>query len=221
MSMLLYPHKQLVAIAILSASFACVVMTAHAQEPLQALAENTSGTDSSSPLTTATAVPAMDANYIIGADDVLAVDVWHEHELSRVLSVRPDGKISLPLAGELQVAGKTPLELQDTITKRLKEYLEYPQVTVMVQETKSQRFNVVGEVQKSGSFAFGQPVTILDAIALAGGFRDFAKPKKMYVIRTAADGSRQRLHVNYKDVVENKKSAENIVLHSHDTVVVP
>jgi polysaccharide export outer membrane protein len=223
MSMRFYPRKHLLGTAILGVCLACAMMTAHAQEPVQALAENTSGTDSSSPSTTAAAhsVQALDANYVIGADDVLAVDVWHEHELSRILSVRPDGKISLPLAGELQVAGQTPLQLQDAITQRLKEYLEHPQVTVMVQETKSQRFNVVGEVQKPGSFPFGHPVTILDAIALAGGFRDFAKSKKMYVIRTAADGSRQRLHVNYNDVVKGKKSAENIVLHSSDTVVVP
>jgi polysaccharide export outer membrane protein len=158
---------------------------------------------------------------VIGADDVLAVDVWREHELSRVLSVRPDGKISLPLVGELKVAGQTPLQLQGTLTARLKEYIEHPEVTVMVQETRSQKFNVVGEVQRPGEFGFGHPVTILDAIALAGGLRDFAKSKKMYVIRTASDGSQQRLHVNYKDVVKGKKPRENIVLQSHDTVVVP
>jgi polysaccharide export outer membrane protein len=99
--------------------------------------------------------------------------------------------------------------------------MENPQVTVIVQETKSQKFNVVGEVQRPGSFVFGHPVTVLDAVALAGGFRDFAKTKKMYVIRTAPDGTRQRLRVNYNDVLKGKKSAENLVLHSHDTVVVP
>ena len=158
---------------------------------------------------------------MIGSDDVIAVDVWHEQELSRVVSVRPDGKISLPLVGEVQVSGQTPLQLQDTITQRLKEYLEHPQVTVIVQETKSQKFNVVGEVQRPGSFVFGHPVTVVDAIALAGGLRDFAKSKKMYVLRTAADGSQQRLPVNYKDVVKGKNSSGNIVLHSHDTLVVP
>ncbi len=223
MRMRFYPRKHLLGTAILAAFLACVMMTAYAQEPAQALAEHTSGTGSSSPSPAATthSVAAVEANYVIGADDVLAVDVWHEHELSRVLSVRPDGKISLPLAGEMLVAGQTPLQLQDTITQRLKEYLEHPQVTMMVQEPKSQKFNVVGEVMKPGSFGFGHPVTILDAIALAGGFREFAKSKKMYVIRIAPDGSRQRLHVNYNDVVRGKKSAENIVLHSHDTVVVP
>jgi polysaccharide export outer membrane protein len=162
-----------------------------------------------------------DKDYVIGSDDVLAVDVWHEHELSRVIPVRPDGKISLPLVGELQVAGLTAWQLQDMIAQHLKEYVEHPQVTVIVQETKSQKFNVVGEVQRPGSFEFGHPVTILDAIALAGGLRDFAQSKKMYVIRIAADGSREKIRVNYNDLLKGKPSAQDILLRSRDTVVVP
>jgi len=218
-----YSHKYLFGIAIRMAFLVCLMAPAYAQESVQVLAENHSRKDSSSSSPTAIthSVTAEDANYVIGADDVLAIDVWHEKDLSRALSVRPDGKISLPLVGELLVAGETPLQVQDSITQRLKEYMENPQVTVMVQETKSQKFNVVGEVQRPGSFVFGHPVTVLDAIALAGGFRDFAKTRKMYVIRTAPDGTRQRLRVNYNDVLKGKKSAENLVLHSHDTVVVP
>jgi polysaccharide export outer membrane protein len=215
-------RRHILRITIFSMFIACVMRTAAAQDPDQAIAEGTSNKDSSETLTTPTrtSVP-VDANYVIGADDVLAVDVWHEKELSRVLSVRPDGKISLPLIGEMKVTGQTPVQLQDSITQRLKEYLEHPEVTVMVQETKSQKFNVVGEVQRPGSYEFGRQVTILDAIALAGGLRDFAKAKKMYVIRTLADGSQQKLRVNYKDVVKGKRPVENIVLQSHDTVVVP
>jgi polysaccharide export outer membrane protein len=214
--------SQLLRITILGVSLACAMRTAAAQEPDQALAEDTSAEDSSIALTPASppSVP-VDANYVIGADDVLAVDVWHEKELTRTLSVRPDGKISLPLIGEMKVAGQTPSRLQDTITDRLKEYLENPQVTVMVQQTKSQKINVVGEVARPGEFVFGHPVTVLDAIALAGGLRDFAKAKKMYVLRTASDGSQQRLRVNYKDVVKGKRPQENLVLQSHDTLVVP
>lgn len=222
MSIRFCTRSYLLSIAILGASLVCLMRTAAAQEPDQAIAEDTSAKEESSPLTPANlpSVP-VDANYVIGADDVLAVDVWHEKELSRTLSVRPDGKISLPFIGELKVAGQTPLQLQDTITDRLKAYLAHPQVTVMVQETRSQKINVVGEVQKPGEFVFGHPITILDAIALAGGLRDFAKAKKMYVIRTAPDGSQQRLRVNYKDVVRGKRPAENLTLQSHDTVVVP
>ena len=215
-------RKQLLRIAILGISFTCLMKTATAQEPGQTIAEDTADKDSSE--TTTPVIPPsvpVDANYVIGADDVLAVDVWHERELSKVLSVRPDGKISLPLIGELKVTGQTPLQVQDTLTDRLKEYLEHPQVTVMVQQTKSQKINVVGEVARPGEFVFGHPLTILDAIALAGGLRDFAKAKKMYVIRTAPDGSQQRLRVNYKDVVKGKRPQQNITLQSHDTVVVP
>jgi polysaccharide export outer membrane protein len=198
-------------------------MTACAQAPVQALAENVPGSHSPESSTRAGShtVPVLDVNYVIGADDVLAVDVWHEQELSRVFSVRPDGKISLPLIGELKAAGQTPLQLQETVTQRLKEYLEHPQVTVIVQEAKSQSFNVVGEVQRPGAYVFGHPVTVIDAVALAGGFRDFAKSKKMYVLRTLADGSHQKFPVNYNDIIKGKKSSENIILQPHDTVVVP
>jgi polysaccharide export outer membrane protein len=204
---------------------ACVAISVPAQMKAQALADDSpAATDaraSDVPAPVPHAVPTVEPKYVIGADDVLAVDVWREQELSRVLPVRPDGKISLPLIGELQAGGQTPLQLQETITQRLKDYLEHPQVTVIVQDTKSQSFNVVGEVQRPGSFTFGHPVSVLDAVALAGGFRDFAKSKKMYVLRTAADGSHQRLPVNYNDVVKGRNSSENIVLQSHDTVVVP
>jgi len=163
----------------------------------------------------------IDPTYVIGPDDLLAIDVWHEQELSRTLPVRLDGKISLPLLGEVKASGETPLQLQDFIAERLKEYLEHPHVTVIVQEPRSHSFNVVGEVQKPGAFVFGHTVSVVDAIAQAGGFRDFAKPKKMYVLRTMADGSQQKLPVNYTDVITGKKPSDNIVLQSHDTVVVP
>jgi polysaccharide export outer membrane protein len=197
----------------------CVAISAYAQAPVEALTENTSAATSDTPISQA--APALDSKYVIGAADVLAIDVWHEQELSRVLPVRPDGKISLPLIGELQAGGQTPLQLQDILTQRLKGYLENPQVTVIVQDPKSQSFNVVGEVQKPGSFTFSHPVSVLDAVAQAGGLRDFARAKKMYVLRTNADGSRQRLPVNYRDIVKGKKPSQNIVLQSHDTVVVP
>jgi polysaccharide biosynthesis/export protein len=207
---------------ILSGSLLCFGIAACAQTPAQTLSKNLSD---SQPPTAATTeshiVSAPDKDYVIGSDDVLAVDVWHENELSKVIPVRPDGKISLPLVGELYVAGLTAWQVQDAIAKHLKEYVEHPQVTVIVQETKSQKFNVVGEVQRPGSFEFGHPVTLLDAIALAGGLRDFAQSKKMYVIRITADGSREKIRINYNDLLKGKPSAQDIVLRSRDTVVVP
>ena len=202
--------------------FLAIAANLHAQIPVADMAANTANSRSTSPsVTNSRSVPATDLSYVIGADDVLAIDVWHEQELSRVIPVRPDGKISLPLLGEMKASGQTPLQLQSTIAQHLKEYVENPQVTVIVQEAKSQSFNVIGEVAKPGAYVFGHPVTVLDAVALAGGFRDFAKTKKMYVLRTMADGSQHKLPVNYKELVKGKDPAENIVLQSRDTVVVP
>ena len=206
--------------AILSGFLLGFGLPAYAQTHAQTLTDNTSQPPTA--VTTESRVAsAPDKDYVIGSDDVLSVNVWQERELSLVIPVRPDGKISLPLVGELYVAGLTAGQVQDTIAQHLKEYLEHPKVAVIVQETKSQRFNVVGEVQKPGSFEFGHPVTILDAIALAGGLRDFAQSKKMYVIRIEANGSREKIRINYNDLLKGKPSAQDIVLHSHDTVVVP
>ena len=172
------------------------------------------------PVTIAKSFPKYE-KYLIGADDVLAIDVWHEKELSRVVPVRLDGKISLPLLGDLQASGLTPVQLQASIAGRLDTYIAHPEVTVIVQEARSQRFNVVGEVQKPGSYVLGQPLTVLDALALAGGFRDFAKSKKIYVLRLGLDGSQNRIPFNYKELVKGKKIAQNVLLQPGDTVVVP
>ena len=161
------------------------------------------------------------AEYVIGPSDVLAVTVWKEPDISRTLPVRPDGKISLPLVGELQASGLTASKLQDVITQKLKDYIENPQVNVVVQDVKSRSFNVVGKVSKTGSFDLAKPTTVLDAIALAGGFQDFAKVSKIYVLRRMPDGSQRMLPFNYKLVIKGKRLDENIELQSGDTVVVP
>ena len=162
-----------------------------------------------------------EGEYVIGADDVLAVNVWKEEEISRQVPVRPDGKVSLPLAGEVQAAGLTPVQLQESIRTKLAAYLVNPTVTVMVQEARSRRFNVVGEVQHPGSYVLGQPLTVLDALALAGGFRDFASTGGIYVLRLHGDGSHERIGFNYKQVISGRNLAQNIRLQPGDTVVVP
>ena len=159
--------------------------------------------------------------FIIGTGDVLAINVWKETEVSRVVPVRSDGRISLPLVGEIQASGRTPKQLETEISTKLKDFVSEPEVTVIVQEIKSQKFNVLGMVMKPGSYPLANPTTIIDAIAVAGGFRDFAKQKDVYVLRRAADGSQMRLPFNYKDVVKGHKSAQNIALQSNDTIVVP
>ena len=174
--------------------------------------------DTHNPLPPASA--AQSSDYVIGDSDVLAINVWHEQELTRVVPVRPDGKISLPLLGDVQASGLTPVQLQAKLTEQLRDLLENPEVTVIVQEALSRHFNIVGEVVKPGSYSITQPMRVLDAIALAGGFRDFAKVGKMYVLRAQTDGSSKRLPVKYKRAIQGDL-AENFPLQPRDTVVVP
>jgi len=162
-----------------------------------------------------------DDTFVIGADDVLAINVWKEPEITRSIPVRSDGKISLPLVGEVQAAGQTPRQLEQAIAAKLQGYISEPEVTVIVQEIKSQKFNVLGQVSKPGSYPLSNTVTILDAIALAGGFRDFAKQKSIYVLRQNPNGEPTRLPFNYKEVIKGKNPSQNIKLEPGDTIYVP
>lgn len=162
-----------------------------------------------------------DASFMIGNDDVLAINVWKEPDISRSIPVRSDGKISLPLVGEVQATGQTPLKLEQEIAARLKSYIAEPEVTVIVQQINSQKFNILGQVTRPGSYAIANAATVLDAIAVAGGFRDFAKQKSIYILRQSADGSQTRLRFNYKEVVKGQNPAQNIKLLPRDTIVVP
>jgi polysaccharide export outer membrane protein len=160
-------------------------------------------------------------SFIIGNDDVLVVHVWKEPDVSRTLPVRSDGRISLPLVGEVQAAGRTPIELEAEIADKLQKYITDPQVTVIVQEIKSEKFNILGQVAKPGAYSLTRETTVLDAIAMAGGFRDFAKQKAIYILRQKAGGSELRIPFNYKDVIKGKSAGQNIKLEPRDTVVVP
>jgi len=167
------------------------------------------------------AAKAHDDSYVIGKDDVLSINVWKETEISRSVPVRSDGKISLPLVGEVQAAGNTPLKLEQDITAKLKSYIAEPEVTVIVQQVNSQKFNILGMVNKPGLYPITNSTTVLDAIAIAGGFRDFAKQKSIYILRENADGTQTRIPFNYKDVVKGKNPDQNIKLQPRDSVVVP
>ena len=168
-----------------------------------------------------TATKAHDSTFVIGNDDVLAINVWKEPDVSRSVPVRSDGKISLPLAGEVQAAGSTPLKLEQDIAARLKNYIAEPEVTVIVQQVNSQKFNILGQVNKPGSYPLATSPTVLDAIAVAGGFRDFAKQKSIYVLRRNSDGTQSRMPFNYKEVVKGHNPAQNVKLQPRDTIVVP
>jgi polysaccharide export outer membrane protein len=162
-----------------------------------------------------------DDSYVIGANDVLAINVWKEPDISRSVPVRSDGKISLPLVGELQASGQTPRQLEQEITKRLQSYISEPEVTVIVTDSKSQKVNILGMVARPGEYLLTSSTTVLDAVAMAGGFKDFAKQKAIYVLRQAPNGTQQRLAFNYKDVIKGKNPEQNIRLQAGDTVVVP
>jgi len=160
-------------------------------------------------------------SYVIGAEDVIDVFVWKEPDMSKTVPVRPDGMISLPLVGEVKAAGYTPVQLRDVLSDSMKKYVSEPQVTVVVEKVASLNFNIVGEVNHPGYFPLTRRMTVLDAIALAGGFRDFAKTTKVYVLRTAANGSQERLPFNYKQVIKGQNPQQNIELQPKDTIVVP
>jgi len=164
---------------------------------------------------------AHDDSFVIGNGDVLAISVWKQPDISRSLPVRSDGRISLPLVGEVQATGRTPLKLEKDITDRLQSFLTEPEVTVIVEQINSQKFNILGRVAKPGSYPLSNPTTVLDAIALAGGCREFAKQKAIYILRIAPDGSETRIPFNYQDVIKGKNVSQNITLQPHDTIVVP
>ncbi len=159
--------------------------------------------------------------YVIGPDDLLVVNVWKEPEISRSVLVRPDGRISLPLIGDLPANGRTPVQLRDDIKLQLRGYLSDPEVTVIVQEARSRKFNILGEVEHPGSYALGKSMTVLDAIAMAGGFREFAKTTKVFILRANPDGSHTRIPFNYKEAIRGTALNQNPELQPHDTVVVP
>lgn len=184
-----------------------------AQAPIPAMANDTA------PKAPATA-SASDTNYVIGPQDMLDISVWKEPEVSRVVPVRPDGKISLPLLNDVQAAGLTPGQLAAQITDSLKKYVTNPQVTVIVTTINSQRIYILGEVTRPGAFPLLPNMTVLQALSSAGGFSQFAKEKSIYVLRD--EGGKQVKHpFNYKDVVKGKQTDQNIMLKAGDQIVVP
>lgn len=208
----------------LLAAFAMTVVSAAAQQKKTPPATTTESDPPAKPVQPASQGSAGwvdNKRYVIGESDVLEIDVWKEKEISRTIPVRPDGKISLPLVGEIEAAGLTPMQLQDDLTQRLKAYIENPEVTVIVSNPLSHQFNVVGEVMRPGSYPLSEAMTVLDAVAQAGGFKDFAKETKIYVLRPMPGGIRVRIPFNYKQVIKGRDLQENVSLKPGDTIVVP
>jgi polysaccharide export outer membrane protein len=161
-----------------------------------------------------------DPNYVIGAQDVLDVNVWKEPDVSRTVPVRPDGKISLPLLNDVQAAGLTPAQLAAQVTDSLKKYVTNPQVTVIVTVINSQRVYILGEVTRPGAFPLLPGMSVLQALSSAGGFTQFAKVKSIFV-RRVENGKESKYPFNYREVISGKKPEQDILLKAGDTIVVP
>jgi polysaccharide export outer membrane protein len=152
---------------------------------------------------------------------MLQISVWKNDAISRQLPVRPDGKISLPLLHDVQAAGLTPMQLRDKLAAALAEFMPNPEVAVTVLDVRSYRISVLGEVQRPGVLQLKASTTILEAIALAGGFRDFASPSKIVIFRKDEQGNTQKIRFNYNRAVSSSGDQQNVTLFSGDVIVVP
>jgi polysaccharide export outer membrane protein len=165
-------------------------------------------------------VAADSDQYVIGAEDVLYIHVWREETLSRTITVRMDGKISMPLIDEIQAAGLTPLQLKESLIQRLKQFIDNPNVSVIVSETNSFKVYVTGQVRTPGVYRLKSETSILQIITMAGGFTDWANQKKILIIRKE-NGKEKRIIVNYKKIMKGDDPRSNIILKAGDTIIVP
>ncbi len=158
--------------------------------------------------------------YRIGPEDVLQISVWKNDALSRVVSVRPDGKISLPLLGDIDAAGQSTNELRDVLVKKLAEFMPAPEVSVIVVDVRSNKVSVIGEVPRPGRYELKSRTTVLDILALAGGFNQFASRSRIVILRPEGD-KMKRIPFNYNKVISPGGEQENLFLQPGDIVVVP
>lgn len=155
-------------------------------------------------------------NYTLGTGDQIGIYVWREPELTMRQTVRPDGKISMPLIGDFNVNGLTPNQIREELTSQLKQYVLNPSIMVEVLAVRSKKFTITGEIGRPGAYPLTGPTTVMDAITNAGGFRDFANRKKITIIR-----GEERIKFNYNDVIKGKNREQNIELLDGDLIVVP
>jgi polysaccharide biosynthesis/export protein len=173
--------------------------------------------------TNGAAVPAgvpLPAGYVIGPEDILTIVFWRDKDLSGEFRVRPDGKISLPLLNDLQAAGLTPDELRAKLAETAAKFVQEPSATVIVKEINSRKVYITGNVGKPGTYPLNGDMNVLQLIAQAGGLLEYADAKNVVVIRTE-NGRQRHFKFNYKDVIRQKRTEQNITLKPGDTVVVP
>lgn len=158
--------------------------------------------------------------YILGAEDVVEILVWRNEALSRTVSIRPDGKISLPIVGDLQAAGLSATQLRDSIKAHLQEYKETPEVSVIIREVNSLAVFIMGEVARPGKLQLRSETTLLQALSLSGGFTQYADPDNILLLRRESGGE-TRIRVRYKDIVNGRNPDGNVLLRRGDTILVP
>ncbi|HEV8703193.1 MAG TPA: polysaccharide biosynthesis/export family protein [Candidatus Polarisedimenticolia bacterium] len=159
-------------------------------------------------------------DYRIGPEDLLDIAVWNNTAISRAVPVRPDGKISLPLLNDVQAAGLTAMQLRDVLVKRLTDYIPTPEVSVIVREVHSFKVSVLGEVKKAGQYELKSRTTVLDVIALSGGFTEFAARSRIVILRPNGT-TVKRVSFNYNKAVAPEAQQEDLFLQPGDVVVVP
>jgi polysaccharide export outer membrane protein len=172
------------------------------------------------PPATASATSAAPAGYIIGPEDVLTFNFWREKDLSTEVTVRPDGRITLPLLNEFEAAGLTPDQLREKVMAVADRYVQDPNLTIIVKTINSRRAYITGMVNKPGPYALMSPTTVVQLIAMAGGLQDYADKKNIVIMRTE-NGKAVSYRFNYKEVIDRKNLKQNIELKPGDTVIVP
>lgn len=160
--------------------------------------------------------PTQTQVYVLGVSDVVSIAVWKNPELSTTVPVRPDGKVSVPLVGEVDVAGKTPAAFQEELTQKFARFVTAPGVSVVVTEIHSRRVYVMGEVGQSGAYDIFQPTRLMQILALAGGLTEYAKKDEVVILR-----GQTRLVASIKAISSGRRLADNLLLQPGDTVVVP
>ena len=164
--------------------------------------------------------PEAPEEFTIGPEDVLSITVWHEPDLTNKATVRPDGKIGIPLLNDIQASGLTPKQLQEQITEDLKKFLSEPQVSIVVQEIHSQIVYITGAIARPGAYPLGRPLTVMELLVRAGGLADFAKSEEIQIVRKVGN-KLNRFRFNYKQFAEGKNYQQDIRLRTGDMVIVP
>jgi polysaccharide export outer membrane protein len=163
---------------------------------------------------------APDSSYRIGPNDILNIFVWKEADLTRDVTVMPDGKITYPLIGEITAQGQTASELKKEIADKLQNFVTAPEVTVIVKESRSQVVYAIGKLTRPGPIALAPGMTVMQALSAAGGFTEWADPKNILIVRREG-GKETQLRFNYKEFTSGEKLEQNILLKPGDTLVVP